>query len=124
MTTKDLNQESGNKNDLMLFDSKKIAASILKSLKEKSFRDEIGYFDAIYRISKYDSDFRFTITVMYPADVDYELGPKEVYESKSLKLVMKVRNEVRWLLLKKSIKSLFKICFWVLVLLGITELAS
>jgi hypothetical protein len=106
--------------------SKEIAASILASLKRKSFKDELGFLDTNYYIVNYGSPtFRLQVSTTYPDVRSSHLSNIEVVEfcnSTNLKFLLEIKNELRWLLIKQSSKILFKFCFYLLGLLAILKL--
>ena len=123
MTIQNSVKNSSKSNDLTLFDAKKIAKSMLESLKEKSFRDELGFFNTFIYIKKvYGTYFRLEISTFYPDVGHFEPEAAEFYESENLKLIIKIKNEVQWLIIKQSGKTLFKFCFFMLGVIAILKL--
>ena len=123
MNTQNSIKNSSKSNDLTLFDAKKIAKSMLESLKEKSFKDELGFFNTFIYIKKvYGTYFRLEISTFYPDVGHFEQLAAEFYESENLKFIIKIKNEVRWLIIKQSCKTLFKFCFFMLGVIAILKL--
>jgi hypothetical protein len=123
LTTRNSVKNSSEANDL---DSKKIAKSMLASLKRKSFKDELGFLDTNYYIVNYGSPaFRLKVSTTYPDVRSSHLSNIEVVEfcnSTNLKFLFEIKREVRWLLIKQSCKTLFKFCFFMLGVIAILKL--
>ena len=96
--------------------SKEIAASMLASLKRKSFKDELGFLDTNYYINNYGSPaFRLQVSTTYPDVRSFHFSNIEVVEfcnSTNLKFLLEIQSEIRWLLLKQSAKTFFKFCLF------------
>ena len=123
MTTRNSVKNSSEASDLTLFDSKKIAKSMLASLKIMSFKDELGVFNTFLYIKKiYGPYFRLDISTFYSDLGHFEPLAVEFYESENLELIIKIKNEVRWLIIKQSCKTLFKFCFFMLGVIAILKL--
>jgi hypothetical protein len=110
----------------MTNNSKEIAASMLASLKRKSFKDELGVLDTNYYIINYGSPvFRLQVSTTYPdvrSSHQYYIEVVEFCNSTNLKFLLEIKSEIRWLLIKQSSKTLFKFCFYLLGLVAILKL--
>jgi hypothetical protein len=104
-------------------DSRKdIAEFMLNSLKQKSFREKLGFLNTDFHIVKAGSPaFRLLISTEFPSVKPHhridDNAVQVFWDSDDLKLLIEVGNEVRWILLKESAKTFFKFCLYLIAAL-------
>ena len=106
--------------------SKKIALSMLSSLKQKSFRDKLGLLNTDVKIILLgNSTFRLLIVTDYPhvqhRYFNDDNNVNEFLNSDDLAFLIEIQSEVRWLLLKQSAKTFFKFCLFLIGTLAVLK---